>query len=79
MKQHMELVAKSENYEEAARLRDSLKSFEEEEPVLCLWALMKEVIANDKFTVLFLAIYVYNTFPSLKYVDDLVESVKPKL
>ncbi|PWA94198.1 ApaG domain-containing protein [Artemisia annua] len=49
MKQQMELAAKSENYEEAARLRDSLKSFEEEEPVLRLRGLMKEAIANDKF------------------------------
>ncbi|GKD35656.1 polymerase delta-interacting protein 2-like protein, partial [Tanacetum coccineum] len=49
MKQQMELAAKSENYEEAARLRDSLKSFEEEEPVLRLRALMKEAVANDKF------------------------------
>lgn len=49
MKQQMELAAKSENFEEAARLRDSLKSFEEEEPVLRLRGLMREAIANEKF------------------------------
>ncbi|KAL4566603.1 hypothetical protein LXL04_030723 [Taraxacum kok-saghyz] len=49
MKQQMELAAKSENFEEAARLRDSLKSFEEEEPVLRLRGLMKEAIANENF------------------------------
>ncbi|KAJ0540003.1 putative UVR domain-containing protein [Helianthus annuus] len=46
MKQQMELAALSENYEEAARLRDSLKLFEEEEPVLRLQGLMKEAIAK---------------------------------
>ncbi|XP_076902321.1 uncharacterized protein LOC143557034 isoform X1 [Bidens hawaiensis] len=49
LKQQMELAAKSEDYEEAARLRDSLKLFEEEEPVLRLRALMKEAIANERF------------------------------
>ncbi|XP_071693267.1 uncharacterized protein [Rutidosis leptorrhynchoides] len=49
MKQQMELAAKSENYEEAARLRDSLKSFEEEEPVLRLRGLMREAIVNERF------------------------------
>ncbi|KAK1407231.1 hypothetical protein QVD17_38845 [Tagetes erecta] len=49
LKQQMELAAKSEDYEEAARLRDSLKSFEKEEPVLRLRGLMREAIANEKF------------------------------
>ncbi|KAL8257375.1 hypothetical protein R6Q59_029416 [Mikania micrantha] len=49
LKQQMELAAKSENYEEAARIRDSLKSFEEEEPVLRLRGLMREAIANERF------------------------------
>ncbi|KAK9080506.1 hypothetical protein SSX86_000264 [Deinandra increscens subsp. villosa] len=49
LKQQMELAAKSEDYEEAARLRDSLKSFEEEEPVLRLRGLMREAIANQRF------------------------------
>ncbi|GJR29979.1 hypothetical protein Tco_1106211 [Tanacetum coccineum] len=35
----------------AARLRDSLKSFKEEEPVLCLRGLMNEAVVNDKFEV----------------------------
>ncbi|KAL8125482.1 hypothetical protein AgCh_012968 [Apium graveolens] len=37
------------DYEEAARLRDSLKSSEEEEPVLHLKRLLREAIANEKF------------------------------
>ncbi|KVH98933.1 uncharacterized protein LOC112514981 [Cynara cardunculus var. scolymus] len=49
MRQQMELAAKSENYKEAARLRDSLKSFEEEEPVLRLRGLMREAIADERF------------------------------
>ncbi|XP_074381681.1 uncharacterized protein LOC141723712 isoform X1 [Apium graveolens] len=49
LKQQMEVAAKSEDYEEAARLRDSLKSFEEEEPVLHLKRLLREAIANEKF------------------------------
>ncbi|KAK9072394.1 hypothetical protein SSX86_008828 [Deinandra increscens subsp. villosa] len=49
MKQQMELAAMSENYEEAARLRDSLKSFEEDEPVLRLGGLMREAVANERF------------------------------
>ncbi|GER56821.1 protein apaG [Striga asiatica] len=36
LKQQLEVAAKSEDYKEAARLRDSLKLFEEEEPVLRL-------------------------------------------
>ncbi|EEF51986.1 conserved hypothetical protein [Ricinus communis] len=32
LKQQMEVAAQSEDYEEAARIRDSLRSFEEEEP-----------------------------------------------
>ena len=38
-----------------ARLCDSLKLFEEEEPVLPLRGLMKESFANDKFEVVSLA------------------------
>ncbi|KAI3768316.1 hypothetical protein L2E82_18896 [Cichorium intybus] len=48
-KQEVELSVKSENFEEAARIRDSLKSFEEEDPVLCLRGLMREAIATEKF------------------------------
>ncbi|KAK4257060.1 hypothetical protein QN277_006700 [Acacia crassicarpa] len=49
LKQQMELAAKSEDYKEAARIRDSIKSFEEEEPVLRLRRLMKEAIADERF------------------------------
>ncbi|PKI59126.1 hypothetical protein CRG98_020492 [Punica granatum] len=45
----MEVAAKDEDYEEAARLRDSLKLFEEEEPVLQLRRLMKEAVAEERF------------------------------
>ncbi|XP_042500709.1 uncharacterized protein LOC122078682 isoform X2 [Macadamia integrifolia] len=49
LKQQMEVAAKSEDYKEAARIRDSLRSFEEEEPVLRLRRLMKEAIADERF------------------------------
>ncbi|XP_022137251.1 uncharacterized protein LOC111008757 isoform X2 [Momordica charantia] len=49
LKQQMEVAAKSEDYEEAARIRDSLKLFEEEEPVLRLRRLMKEAISSERF------------------------------
>uniref|UniRef100_A0A5B7BGX1 Uncharacterized protein n=1 Tax=Davidia involucrata TaxID=16924 RepID=A0A5B7BGX1_DAVIN len=49
LKQQMEVAAKSEDYKEAARIRDSLKLFEEEEPVLHLRRLMKEAIADERF------------------------------
>ncbi|OVA16971.1 UVR domain [Macleaya cordata] len=45
----MEVAAKSEDYKEAARIRDSLKSFEEEEPVLRLRRLMKDAITEERF------------------------------
>ncbi|KAI3699800.1 hypothetical protein L2E82_44343 [Cichorium intybus] len=47
--QEVELAAKSENFEDAARIRDSLKSFEEEYPILRLRGLMREAIAKEKF------------------------------
>ncbi|XP_057421515.1 uncharacterized protein LOC130715434 [Lotus japonicus] len=49
LKQQMEVAAKSEDYKEAARIRDSLKSFEDEEPVLRLKRLLKEAIADERF------------------------------
>ncbi|XP_068667451.1 uncharacterized protein [Aristolochia californica] len=49
LKQKMEVAAKSEDYKEAARIRDSLRSFEEEEPVLRLRRLMKKAIKEEKF------------------------------
>lgn len=49
LKQRMEVAAQSEDYEEAARIRDSLKSFEEEEPILRLRRLLKEAISDERF------------------------------
>ncbi|XP_075480017.1 uncharacterized protein LOC142520780 [Primulina tabacum] len=49
LKQQLEVAAKSEDYKEAARLRDSLKLFEEEEPVLRLQRLLREAIAEERF------------------------------
>ncbi|KAF6164097.1 hypothetical protein GIB67_017681 [Kingdonia uniflora] len=49
LKQQMEVAAKYEDYKEAARIRDSIKIFEEEEPELRLKRLMKEAIADERF------------------------------
>ncbi|XWS60743.1 hypothetical protein CRYUN_Cryun07bG0061900 [Craigia yunnanensis] len=49
LKQEMEVAAKSEDYKEAARIRDSLKMFEEEEPVLRLRRLIKEAVTDERF------------------------------
>ncbi|XP_057804546.1 uncharacterized protein LOC131019939 isoform X2 [Salvia miltiorrhiza] len=49
LKQQLEVAAKSEDYKEAARLRDSLKLFEEEEPALRLQRLLKEAISQERF------------------------------
>lgn len=49
LKKQMEVAAKSEDYKEAARIRDSLKLFENEEPVLRLRRLMKEAIASERY------------------------------
>ncbi|KAF5459916.1 hypothetical protein F2P56_019825 [Juglans regia] len=51
LKQQMEVAAKSEDYKEAARIRDSLRLFEEEEPALRLRRLMKEAVADERFEV----------------------------
>jgi len=40
------------DYKEAARIRDPLRSFEEEEPVLRLRRLLKQAIAEERFEVL---------------------------
>jgi ApaG protein len=40
-----------QDYKEAARLRDSLRSFEEEEPVLRLRRLMKKATEEERFEV----------------------------
>ncbi|XP_047314376.1 uncharacterized protein LOC124918211 [Impatiens glandulifera] len=49
LKQQMEVAAKSEDYKEAARIRDSLKAFEDEEPVLRLRNLLNDAIAEERF------------------------------
>ncbi|CAL0320006.1 unnamed protein product [Lupinus luteus] len=49
LKHQMEFAAKSEDYEEAARIRDSLKCFEEDVPVLRLRKLLKEAIEDERF------------------------------
>ncbi|XVF12059.1 hypothetical protein REPUB_Repub08aG0082100 [Reevesia pubescens] len=49
LKQQLEVAAKSEDYKEAARIRDSLKMFEEEEPVLRLRRLIKDAVADERF------------------------------
>ncbi|CAJ1975125.1 unnamed protein product [Sphenostylis stenocarpa] len=49
LKHRMEIAAKSEHYEEAARIRDSLKCFEDEVPVLRLRKLLKEAVADERF------------------------------
>ncbi|VVA30492.1 PREDICTED: Co2+/Mg2+ efflux ApaG [Prunus dulcis] len=49
MKQQMEVAANTEDYEEAARIRDSLKLLEEEEPILWLRRKIKEAIAEERF------------------------------
>ncbi|CAN6713855.1 unnamed protein product [Malus baccata var. baccata] len=61
LKQKMEVAAKSEDYEEAARIRDSLKLLEEEEPVLWLRRRIKEAIAEERFE------------DAVKYRDELKE------
>ncbi|KAL8526588.1 hypothetical protein ACS0TY_015689 [Phlomoides rotata] len=49
LKQQFEVAKKSEVYKEAARLHDSLRIFEEEEPVLRLQRLLKGAIAQERF------------------------------
>ncbi|KAG5035626.1 hypothetical protein JHK87_010536 [Glycine soja] len=49
LKHRMEKAAKSEYYEEASRIRDSLKCFEDEIPVLRLRRLLKEAVADERF------------------------------
>ncbi|CAI9112687.1 OLC1v1013162C1 [Oldenlandia corymbosa var. corymbosa] len=49
LKQQMDVAAKSEDYKEAARIRDSLKTLEEDDPVLRLRRLLKEAIEDERF------------------------------
>ncbi|XP_017407377.1 polymerase delta-interacting protein 2-like isoform X1 [Vigna umbellata] len=71
LKQQLQVAAKSEDYKEAARIRDSLKLFEEEEPVLRLRRLLKEAIAEERFQF-----YTWAPFPlsfqdAASYRDEL--------
>lgn len=47
-----ELCIELQDYEEAARIRDSLKLLEEEEPILWLRRKIKEAIAEERFEVI---------------------------
>ncbi|KAL4274497.1 hypothetical protein HN51_057293 [Arachis hypogaea] len=49
LKHQMEAAAKSEDYEEAARIRDTLKYYEKDMPVLRLRRLLKEAVADERF------------------------------
>ncbi|KAJ6797199.1 Uncharacterized protein M6B38_110545 [Iris pallida] len=49
LKQQMAVAAKFEDYKEAARIRDNLRSFEAEEPALHLHSLMKKAIEEERF------------------------------
>ncbi|KAK7411105.1 hypothetical protein VNO78_02508 [Psophocarpus tetragonolobus] len=49
LKHRMEMAAKSEYYEEAARIRDSMRFFEDQVPVLRLRKLLKEAVADERF------------------------------
>jgi hypothetical protein len=50
-----------QDYKEAARLRDSLRSFEEEEPVLRLRGLMRKAIEEERFEVFYSCIAVVSS------------------
>jgi len=54
-----------QDYKEAARLRDSLRSFEDEEPVLRLRGLMRKAIEEERFEVFYSGITVVSTFKQL--------------
>ncbi|CAL1367507.1 unnamed protein product [Linum trigynum] len=49
LKQQMVVAAQAEDYKEAARIRDSLKIFEEEEPLLRLRQQLKDAIQEERF------------------------------
>ncbi|XP_027169061.1 uncharacterized protein LOC113768781 isoform X2 [Coffea eugenioides] len=72
LKQQMEVAAKSEDYEEAARLRDSLKTFEDQEPVLRLKRLLKEAIDNERFEVTCICMQLHIQ-DAARYHDELKE------
>ncbi|KMZ61476.1 Protein ApaG [Zostera marina] len=49
LKQQLAVAVRFENYKEAARIRDSLKRFEDDEPVLRLRRLMKKAVEEERF------------------------------
>ncbi|CAN0901162.1 Protein ApaG [Linum grandiflorum] len=49
LKQQMVVAAQAEDYKEAARIRDSLRVFEEEEPLLRLRQQLKDAIEDERF------------------------------
>lgn len=49
LKRQMELAVRYEDYEKAARIRDSLRLFEEEEPVLRLRGFLQVAIRNERY------------------------------
>ncbi|XP_078174821.1 uncharacterized protein LOC144568366 [Carex rostrata] len=49
LKQQLSVATKFEDYKEAARLRDSLRRFEEEEPVLRLRNLLRKAVQEERF------------------------------
>ncbi|KAF6988507.1 hypothetical protein CFC21_006032 [Triticum aestivum] len=49
LKQQLAVAAQLEDYKEAARLRDSLRLFEEEEPVLRLRRSLKKAVEEERF------------------------------
>ncbi|KAL6011489.1 hypothetical protein ACLOJK_001937 [Asimina triloba] len=73
LKQQMAVAAKFEDYKEAARIRDSLKSFVEEEPVLRLRSLMKKAINEERFEVLDCLLFyqVAGVQDAARYRDEL--------
>lgn len=48
---HLYVCSDLQDYKEAARIRDSLRQFEEEEPALRLRRLIKEAVADERFEV----------------------------
>ncbi|KAJ4778710.1 Protein ApaG [Rhynchospora pubera] len=49
LKQQLAVATKFEDYKEAARLRDSLQTFEDEEPVLRLRKLLRKAVQEERF------------------------------
>ncbi|KAK8947678.1 hypothetical protein KSP40_PGU017263 [Platanthera guangdongensis] len=73
-------VAIYKDYKEAARIRDSLKSLEEQEPVLHLQALLKKAVEEERFQLPSWALITYATsYCFLPYYEVSQNSVNPSL